>query len=47
MRRRSFLRTVGVASITWPFVLRAQAAGKIPIVGVLAWGASGRDEVIE
>jgi len=39
MRRRDFLGVLGGATVTWPFVARAQHHTKLPIIGFLANGS--------
>jgi putative tryptophan/tyrosine transport system substrate-binding protein len=46
MRRREVI--AGLASaVAWPRGARAQKGAKVPVVGVLAWGASGRDAYVD
>ena len=45
-RRREVI--AGLASaVAWPRGARAQKGAKVPDVGVLAWGASGRDAYVD
>jgi putative tryptophan/tyrosine transport system substrate-binding protein len=46
MRRREFI--AGLAGIAaWPHRVRAQTSPKVPVIGVLAWGASGLDPYVD
>jgi putative tryptophan/tyrosine transport system substrate-binding protein len=46
MRRRKFIKLMGVAVGTWPLAARAQGTGKIPRIGVLWHAGSAAEEAI-
>jgi putative ABC transport system substrate-binding protein len=41
MRRREFITLIGGGATAWPFVVRAQRAGKVPTIGFMGISASG------
>ena len=46
MRRRRFIKLMGVALGTWPLAARAQGTGKVPRIGVLWHAGSAAEEAI-
>jgi putative tryptophan/tyrosine transport system substrate-binding protein len=46
MRRRQFIKLVGVAAATWPLAARAQQSKPIPRIGVLWHAGNEREEAI-
>jgi putative tryptophan/tyrosine transport system substrate-binding protein len=36
MRRREFITVFGGAAVAWPFAVRAERAGKLPVIGLIS-----------
>jgi len=43
MRRREFIKLMGVAATTWPLAAHAQQPGKLPIIGYMGQGTRGAE----